>query len=64
MPTTKANQQKIEKIEADIEVIKTNHLTHIESSIHRMEKTIDRMDNRMWALIFIVVGSAIGSMFV
>jgi len=56
-------KEKIAKIENDIGVIKNNHLAHIESSIGRIEKTMDKMDNRLWAIVAIILAAAVASMF-
>ena len=55
---------KVDNIEKDIEIIKNNHLAHIEHSMERMEKTMNKLDNRMWGIVGIIIASAIGSMFV
>lgn len=55
---------KVDNIEKDIEIIKNNHLAHIEHSMERMEKTMNKLDNRMWGIVGIIIASAIGSMFI
>ena len=57
-------KQQIATIEKDIEVIKNNHLAHIERSMERMEKTMSKLDNRMWGIVGIIIASAVGSMFI
>ena len=57
-------KQQIATIEKDIEVIKNNHLAHIERSMERMEKTMNKLDNRMWGIVGIIIASAVGSMFI
>tara|TARA_Y100000385_G_scaffold291170_1_gene367633 strand:+ start:1295 stop:1480 length:186 start_codon:yes stop_codon:yes gene_type:complete len=60
----KEMKQQIATIEKDIEVIKNNHLAHIERSMERMEKTMNKLDNRMWGIVGIIIASAVGSMFI
>lgn len=55
---------KVENIEKDIEVIKNNHLSHIEASMERMEKSMEKMDTRMWAIVFLIIATSLGAMFV
>lgn len=56
-------KEKIAKIENDIGVIKNNHLTHIESSMKRMEKSMDKLDNRMWGIVVLIIATTVGAMF-
>ena len=55
---------KVENIEKDIEIIKNNHLSHIEASMERMEKSMEKMDTRMWAIVFLIIATSLGAMFV
>ena len=56
-------KEKIAKIENDIGVIKNNHLAHIESSMKRMEKSMDKLDNRMWGIVVLIIATTVGAMF-
>lgn len=56
-------KEQIAKIENDIDVIKNNHLSHIESSMKRMEKSMDKLDNRMWGIVVLIIATTLGSMF-
>lgn len=56
-------KEQIAKIENDIDVIKNNHLSHIESSMKRMEKSMDKLDNRMWGIVVLIIATTVGSMF-
>lgn len=42
-------------IRSDINTIKTNHLAHIEKSMDSMDKRIEKLDNRTWAILFSIV---------
>ena len=42
-------------IRSDISTIKNNHLKHIEKSMDNMDKKIEKLDNRTWAILFSIV---------
>jgi len=42
-------------IKADITTIKNNHLKHIEKSMDNMDKRIEKLDTRVWAILFSIV---------
>jgi len=42
-------------IRSDISTIKNNHLKHIEKSMENMDKKIEKLDNRTWAILFSIV---------
>jgi len=42
-------------IRSDIHQLKTNHLKHIEKSIDNMDKRIEKLDTRVWAILFSIV---------
>ena len=48
-------------IRSDISVIKTNHLKHIEKSMDSMDKKIEKLDTRIWAILFGIVMLAISN---
>ena len=56
---TEKNTAAIAEIQQDIKTIKDNHLHHIEKDMSKMEKTIDKMDMRIWAILVLLVGSVI-----
>ena len=72
---TQQNREDISSIKGDIHTIMTNHLkhleddmanvkndvTHIKENMDRQDKKSDKMDNRVWAvLIILVVSTVIG----
>jgi hypothetical protein len=57
-------KQRLDKIEADIETIKTNHLFHIEQDISELKITLKEMDMKMWGLAALIIGAAIAGMFI
>ena len=42
-------------IKADITTIKDNHLKHMADDIDRIENKLDKLDNRVWAILFSIV---------
>ena len=42
-------------IKSDISTIKNNHLKHIEKSMDSMDNKIDKLDNRVWAILFGII---------
>jgi len=58
---TDKNSKDIKDIKADIKTIKDNHLYHIEKDMNRMDKTINKMDTRLfWVLGLMVVSIVVG----
>ena len=41
----------------EIELIKTNHLAHMAEDIDRVEAKVDKIDNRVWAILIILCGA-------
>ena len=52
-------EKRITQIETDIKTIKDNHLAHIEKDMSRMDKRIEKMDMRLWAILILLVGSVV-----
>ena len=42
-------------IKSDISTIKNNHLQHMAQDIDRIESKLDKLDNRVWAILFSIV---------
>ena len=63
----RSTDTEIALIKKDIEVIKDNHLFHIEKDMNKISNKVDRIDNRLWWLAGIIivatVGPLIGNMF-
>ncbi len=61
MEVTEKNTKDIQDIKQDIKTIKDNHLSHIEKDMTRMDKTINKMDTRLfWVLGLMVVSIVVG----
>jgi hypothetical protein len=41
----------------EIDIIKNNHLTHMAEDIDRVENKVDKIDNRIWAILIILCGA-------
>ena len=52
-------EQEVQEIKTDIKIIKENHLAHIENDVTRLDKKLDKMDNRVWAVLAILVASVV-----
>ncbi len=56
---TDQNTKDIQKIKTDINTIKDNHLYHIEKDMAKQSKTIEKLDNRIWWVLGILVVSTV-----
>jgi len=58
---TEQNSKDIVEIKHNIDVIKDNHLKHLEADMAKQSKAIEKIDTRIWAvLIILVVSTVIG----
>ena len=62
MEVTEKNSADIEEIKQDIHTIKTNHLHHIEKDMCKQSKQIEKIDNRIWWVLGLLVASLVMSM--
>ena len=60
--TVDQNSKDISDIKTSIDAIKNNHLHHIEKDMLSMDKRIEKMDNRIWWVLGILVASTVISM--
>lgn len=42
-------------ISTDIKTIKNNHLAHIESTMGSLDRKIEKLDTRVWSILFAIV---------
>ena len=56
------NSKDIGDIKHSIDVIKNNHLSHIEKDMASLDKRIEKMDMRLWAILTILVASTVIAM--
>ena len=47
----------LKELAKEIEIIKTNHLAHMAEDIDRVEAKVDKIDNRVWAILIILCGA-------
>ena len=48
-------EERLTKLEATLDVVKDNHLAHMAQDIDRIETKVDKLDNRIWMILFGVV---------
>jgi len=49
----------LKELAIEIETIKNNHLAHMAQDIDRIEKKVEKMDGRVWAILLLLVGSVV-----
>ena len=49
----------LKELAREIEIIKNNHLKHIEEDIDRIEKKVNGLDARLWWVLAILVGATV-----
>jgi hypothetical protein len=49
----------LKELAAELDTIKNNHLKHMQEDIDQVEKKIEKMDNRVWAILIILVGAVV-----
>jgi len=54
----------LKELAREIEVIKDNHLAHMAEDIDRVETKVDKIDNRIWAILIILCGATFIPMLV
>jgi hypothetical protein len=59
---TDQNTQSIREIKTDIKIIKENHLKHIEKDMEKQTKIIDKLDNRLWWVLGLLIASTVAGM--
>lgn len=49
----------LKELAREIETIKTNHLTHMADDIDKVEKKLEKMDTRVWAILILLVSAVV-----
>jgi hypothetical protein len=49
----------LKELAKEIELIKTNHLAHMAEDIDNIEKRVEKMDGRVWAILIILVSAVV-----
>jgi hypothetical protein len=47
----------LKELAKEIELIKSNHLAHMAEDIDRIEKKVEKIDARIWAILIILCGA-------
>ena len=53
----------IKQLAEEIKNIKDNHLAHLQLDLTKVEKRVESIDNRIWAVLIILVGSVVALVF-
>lgn len=56
---TKQNTKAIASIQEDIKTIKDNHLHHLEKDVASLDRRLEKMDMRVWAVLILLVASTV-----
>ena len=59
MNQTEQNTKDIAEIKTTLTVMKDNHLAHIEKDMAQMDKRIEKIDNRIWWVLGLLVASMV-----
>jgi hypothetical protein len=49
----------LKELAKEIDIIKNNHLAHMAEDIDRVEKKVEKMDTRVWAILLLLVGAVV-----
>lgn len=55
-------ERKLDQLSKEIYAIKNNHLKHMDDRIKNLDLRVEKMDQRLWAVLIILVGSVIVGM--
>ena len=47
----------LKELAQEIKIIKENHLAHMSEDIDRIEKKVEKIDARIWAILIILCGA-------
>ena len=53
------NTKNIDEIKNTLTVMKDNHLYHIEKDMSSMDKRLEKLDNRIWWVLGVLVASTV-----
>ena len=59
---TNSTDTDIALIQQELDTIKNNHLHHMKEDIDRVEKKVDKIDNRLYWILGLLVASVVGPM--
>jgi ubiquinone biosynthesis protein UbiJ len=58
----KNDDVEIALIKQELTVIKDNHLKHLKDDVEKIDKKVDRLDQRIWWILGILVAGTVGPM--
>jgi L-lactate utilization protein LutB len=56
------NDTEIALLKKDVKEIKDNHLSHMKDDIDRIERKVDKIDNRIWWVLGVLISTQVASM--
>ena len=59
---TKDADTEIALLKRDVENIRDNHLAHMKQDIDRIERKVDKIDNRIWWVLGVLISTQVASM--
>lgn len=58
----KETDTEIALLKRDIQTIRDNHLKHMKQDIDRIERKVDKIDNRIWWVLGVLISTQVASM--
>jgi polyhydroxyalkanoate synthesis regulator phasin len=55
-------QHEIDQLRQDLHQIRDNHLAHLKEDVNRIEAKVAEIDNRIWAILLLVLGSLLATL--
>ena len=49
----------LKELAVEVKMIKDNHLAHMQQDIDNIEKRLEKMDSRVWAILILLVGAVV-----
>ena len=49
----------LKELAVEVKTIKDNHLAHMQQDIDNIEKRLEKMDSRVWAILILLVGAVV-----
>ena len=56
------NDTEIALLKKDVKEIKDNHLSHMKDDIDRIERKVDKIDNRIWWVLGVLISTQVAAM--
>jgi len=49
----------LKELAKEIDEIKNNHLAHLKQDMDKMDKRLEKMDTRLWAILILLVSATV-----